>query len=197
VGFSDNTRSLASSSRCICWRCTVLRQKHLMYGFSAVVITADGVFSISKDVEKAWLFLTPPPAPFMVLHSSSTMQHLSWRTPITLDNRLIRVRFGLRNFTVRPAIIKQALEIADRINEGEKKYISPVYLDRKAADSTHGSLTKRGREKLTEQERDFFVNISAGERWALAYLMHSKRPEPRVPEDKTEKALTLKPRAKA
>lgn len=195
-GFADNTRSLASTSQAICWRCVILRKKHMMYGFKAAVISADGVFPISKDIHKAWLFLTPPPAPFLVMHASSTMQHMSWRTPLTLDNQRIQVRFGLRLFTVRPAMIKQALEIADRINEGEKKFISPVYLDRKAVDRLHGSFTKRGDEKLTQPEREFFINLSAGERWALAYLMHSKRPVPEKPEPKTEKTLNPKTKTK-
>lgn len=187
--FFSDTRSLASSSRSICWRCLMLRKKPMLNGLSYALITVDGVFQISKDVNKAWLFITPPPAPFVVMHSSSTMQHLCWRTPVTLDNRRIHIRFGNNLFVVRPSEIREVLAIADRMNDGKKKWISPIYLDRKAADIGHGALTNAGREMLSEADQERLMNITPGERWALAYLMHSKRPQPEQPECITSKIL--------
>ncbi|CRN66706.1 CRISPR type AFERR-associated protein Csf1 [Pseudomonas aeruginosa] len=187
--FFSDTRSLASTSRSICWRCLILRKKPMLNGLSYALITQDGVFQISKDTNKAWLFTTPPPAPFIVMHSSSTMQHLCWRTPVTLDNRRIQVRYGNHLFVVRPEAVLQTLAIADRMNEGQKKWLTPIYLDRKAADLGHGSLTKAGREQLSEADQEFLLNITPGERWALAYIMHSKRPQPEQPECITSKIL--------
>ncbi|HBO2935137.1 TPA: hypothetical protein L4R50_000131 [Pseudomonas aeruginosa] len=187
--FFSDTRSLASTSRSICWRCLILRKKQMLNGLSYALITQDGVFQISKDTNKAWLFTTPPPAPFFVMHSSSTMQHLCWRTPVTLDSRRIKVRYGNNLFVVRPEAIREALEIADRMNEGQKKWLAPIFLDRKAADSGHGALTKAGREHLSAAEQELLLNITPGERWALAYIMHSKRPQPEEPECITSKIL--------
>jgi len=187
--FFSDTRNLASSSRSICWRCLILRKKPMLNGLSYALITQDGVFQISKDSNKAWLFTTPPPAPFVVMHSSSTMQHLCWRTPVTLDNRRIQIRFGNNLFVVRPGAVREALAIADRMNEGRKKWASPIYLDRKAADTGHGTLTNAGRDQLSEEEQQILLNITPGERWALAYLMHSKRPQPEQPECITSKIL--------
>lgn len=188
--FFSDTRDLASTSRCICWRCIILRKKPMLYGLSAVVITLDGAYSISKDVNKAWLFTTPPPAPFLVLHSSSTMQHLSWRTPVTLDNRRIFVRFGPNRFIVRPEQICSALAIADRINVDQKKWVNPLFLDRKGVAPAHGLITKAGLELLTPAEQGQLISLTAGERWALAYLMHSKRPAPEAPECITDKIIS-------
>ena len=187
--FFSDTRNLASSSRSICWRCLILRKKPMLNGLSYALITQDGVFQISKDSNKAWLFTTPPPAPFVVMHSSSTMQHLCWRTPVTLDNRRIQIRFGNNLFVVRPGAVREALAIADRMNEGRKKWASPISLDRKAADTGHGTLTNAGRDQLSEEEQQILLNITPGERWALAYLMHSKRPQPEQPECITSKIL--------
>lgn len=188
-GFFSDTRSLASGSRSICWRCVILRKKPMLNGLSFAVITREGAFQISKDVNKAWLFLTPPPAPFLVVHSSSTMQHLCWRTPVTLDNRYIRLRFGNHQFVAQPANIRRALKIADTLNEGQPKWRAPLYLDRKAADLGHGTLTRIGKEELTPEDQAFLSALSPGERWALAYLMHSKRPQPEPPECITSKIL--------
>ena len=187
--FFSDTRNLASTSRSICWRCLILRKKQMLNGLSYALITQDGVFQISKDTNKAWLFTTPPPPPFFVMHSSSTMQHLCWRTPVTLDNRRIKVRYGNSLFVVRPEAIREALEIADRMNEGQKKWQAPIFLDRKAADSGHGALTKAGREQLSAADQELLLNITPGERWALAYIMHSKRPQPEEPECITSKIL--------
>ncbi|MDS9918805.1 hypothetical protein RMI87_35470 [Pseudomonas aeruginosa] len=187
--FFSDTRSLASKSRSICWRCLILRKKPMLNGLSFALITLDGVFQISKDTNKAWLFTTPPTGPFLVMHSSSTMQHLCWRTPVTLDNRRIQLRYGNNLFVVRPAAMKQALAIADAMNEGQKKWVTPLYLDRKAADPGHGSLTKAGREGLSEADQKFMLDLTPGERWALAYVMHSKRPQPEMPECITSKIL--------
>lgn len=187
--FFSDTRSLASTSRSICWRCLILRKKMMLFGLGYSVITREGVFPISKDIHKAWLFTTPPPAPFFAMHLSSTLQHLSWRTPVTLDNRRIQIRYGNHLFVVRPEVIRQAIEIAERMNEGRKKWTTPLFVDRKANDPGHGSLTKTGRELLSEADQQFLLNITPGERWALAYVMHSKRPQPEQPECITAKIL--------
>lgn len=188
--FFSDTRDLTGHDRVICWRCVILRKKPMLYGLGATVITKDGAFAISKDVHKAWLFCTPPPAPFLVLHSSSTMQHLSWRTPVTLDNRLIKVRFGTSLFTVRPERIKKALAIADAYNQGQKKWRTPLIMERKAQQVSHGRLTHAAAKELPPQDAQFLTNLSQGEYWALAYLMHSKRPQPAFPENITEKILS-------
>lgn len=188
--FFSDTRDLACTSEKICWRCVVLRKKTMLNGLGASVITNDGVFSIAKDVHKAWLFTTPPPAPFLVLHTAATMQHLSWRGKVTLDNKLIHVRFGGYLFSVRPEKINKALVIADRINATTAQWVNPLFLDRKAQGEHHGILNPRATEFLSEDEVAFFNNIGAGERWVLSFLMHSKRPKPEAPENITEKIIS-------
>lgn len=188
--FFSDSRDLSDTGKAICWRCVVLRKKPMLYGLSNALITPEGIFSIAKDVHKAFLFTTPPPAPFLVVHSSSTMQHLTWRTPVTLDNRLIAVRFGPKLFTIRPERIRQALAIADRMNEGEKKWRAPLYLDRKCASEDHGKLIKHAMESLDDASKHLLTTLTAGEYWALSYLMHAKRPAPEQPDNITDKVLS-------
>lgn len=187
--FFSDTRDLATTSRTICWRCVILRKKTMLNGLSAAVITPDDVFPIFKDAHKAWLFTTPPQGPFVAVHSSATMQHLVWRTPVTLDNRRISLRFGPRVMIIRPHLICEALSIAERINADQKKWINPLHLDRKAAAGYHGRLSAKAADLLNDQDRQFLQNLGQGECWALAYLMHSKRPVPEMPEPITEQLL--------
>jgi len=187
--FFSDTRSLAAPNGLCCWRCINLRKMPLLYGLGAALITPEAVFPISKDIHKAWAFLTPPPAPFLVVHASSTMQHLTWRTPVTTDNRRIQVRYGNDLFIVRPAAVQRARDIAVRLNAGEKRWLNPLMLDRGLAAPFHGIINPTARERLNEDDVSFLSAITPGERWALTFVMHSKMPEPTQPDPITEKVL--------
>lgn len=186
--FFSDTRDLACASGVVCWQCTHLRKKTMLNGLSFTLVTKDAIYPIAKHENKAWLFLTPPAGPFLALHSSATMQHLAWRTPVTLDNNLINIRFGPRLYTVRPAVVRKGVEIADRINMNTgKSYVNPLMLDQKAMAFYHGLINPKARELLTDQEVDFLTNIiRPGERWALSFLTHSKRPQPVMPDPITD-----------
>lgn len=198
--FFSDTRNLLPT-HVICWRCVTLRKKPLLYGLSAAVITMEGIFPIAKDVHKAWLFTTPPPAPFLAVHSSSTMQHLSWRTPVTVDNKLIRLRYGPTLYSIRPSAMREALAIGDRYNlsltesvdpkkKAKIKWLSPLHFDRKAQSSYHGQLRKEAEDHLSDQDVRFLTSLTPGEKWGLSFLMHSKKPEPETPEPITSKVLS-------
>lgn len=190
--FFSDTRDLANYTEVICWRCVILRKKPMLYGLGAAVITEDAIYSIHKDAEKAWLFTTPPKPPFLVVHSSSTMQHLSWRGRMTLDSRLIYLRYGPNLWTINREKVVKALAIADRINSDAKtatRWVNPLFLDRKFAMPIHGMVNPRAVELMTTEEITFFENLGPGELWALTYTMHSKRPRPEHGEDITRKVL--------
>ena len=48
------------------------------------LITAEGIFSLASSAAKKHLLLHPPPPPFAVCFSDTTLQHLIWRTPLSL-----------------------------------------------------------------------------------------------------------------
>jgi CRISPR type IV-associated protein Csf1 len=189
--FFSDTRDLAAFTGIVCWRCVHLRTKVLLNGLGQTVCTADGVYSISKDTEKAWLFLDPPEPPFVAVHTSSTMQHLVWRTPVTLSKERISIRFGESLFVVRPAVLRKVIELAEAVqvrNAGQ--WIPLLHLDRKAKAAYHGRINAKAAELMTDEELEFLKsNVGAGERWALSYICHSKKPQPLKPEPKTEKVL--------
>ncbi|WP_455233416.1 type IV CRISPR-associated protein Csf1 [Geopseudomonas aromaticivorans] len=185
--FFSDSRDLAAPNGIVCWRCVHLRKKTLLNGLSFTVITRDAVYPIAQNIHKAWLFLTPPEGPFVALHSSSTMQHLAWRTPVTLDNRRISIRFGPNLFVVRPDRMRKAMGIALQVTErAGGKWLSPLLLDRKAAAGYHGLINPKAEALLEAGERDFLVNLAAGERWALSATMNAKQPLPERPDPITE-----------
>ncbi|MBB4861733.1 CRISPR type IV-associated protein Csf1 [Pseudomonas nitritireducens] len=188
--FFSDARDLCAANALVCWRCVILRTKPALNNLAGTVATEHDVFSISKDVEKAWFFTNPPPAPFVAVISSSTMQHLAWRTPVTLDNRAISLRRGPNVFTIHPEFIRRGLEIAKAVLEKNGgKWLAPMLLDRNLEESFHGILNPKALEFLSEEEREFFRNLGAGDRWALSTVMHSKLPEPSEPVSVTAKIL--------
>lgn len=187
--FFSDSRDLTGGDRTICWRCEYLRKKYMLYSLARVVITKEGVYSIAKDVNKAWFFTSPPPAPFVAVHSSAQMQHLLWRTPVTVDNRLIRLRFGPSLFTIRPEAINRALAICDNMNKGLDQWRSPLILDRDMQKPNVGIVTTTGREMLEHSDIEFLSGLTQGEYWALAYCMHTKRPAPEKPENEKNTIL--------
>jgi CRISPR type IV-associated protein Csf1 len=191
--FFSDTRDLASDSGVVCGGCIVLRAKKSMNGLSFMVLTPTGLFPIAQSIHKAWLFLTPPEPPFVAVHTSATMQHLVWRTPVTLSKELIFLRRGSDLFTIRPKVLRASLNIAHalqqrRLAAGEKAaFLSPyVRLDvKKILDINHGRLNPKVVALMTDSERHHFYRLTPGELWALGFLFAKNTPVPTQPEPVT------------
>jgi CRISPR type IV-associated protein Csf1 len=192
--FSD-TRDLASDSGIVCGGCAVLRAKKSMNGLSFMVLTPEGLFPIAQSIHKAWLFLTPPEPPFVAVHSSATMQHLVWRTPVTLSKERIYLRRGSDLFTLRPATLRATIELAHSIQQrrlaaGEKNAFSSPFLRldvSKILHIDHGRLNPKVVTVMTAPERQHFYQFTPGELWALGFLLAKKTPTPTRPEPITLK----------
>lgn len=188
--FFSDTRDLAAYNGTVCWRCVHLRKKPYMDGLLFKLVTRTDVYPIATNAAKSWLFQTPPEGPFLVLHSSTGQtQHLGWRGQVTLDNRLISVRFGPTLYSVRPAVIRDIVKLAKRINEDQKQWINPLLFDRAGSDSSHGRINPKARPLLTAEECQFLMSISAGERWAVAAVVNAKMPEPEQPAPVTQELI--------
>ncbi len=188
--FFADTTDLACFSKVICWRCVHLRSQTLMFGLSRCVITEDDVFSIAKDTEKAWFFLDPPEPPFVAVHLSATLQHMTWRTPVTIDKNRLMVRFGPRLFTVRPPLMRKAIAYAKDISaRSGSDWLTPMFFDRKAQSASHGKLNPKAVPFMTPAEIDFFTSLGQGELWALSYVCHSKMPVGAMPPAATNQLI--------
>lgn len=182
--FFANTRHLGSFSQVSCWRCVYLCRKPFMDGLRCCVITEDAIYDISKDSAKAWLFLTPPKPPFaVVVLASDNATHQVWRAPVTFDNRRIAICNGDRLFQIRPAKLQAVVKLTNRINEGADKFIYPLITDRDYEMRDLGRINSKAVDLLKPEEISLIRSLSPGERWALAFIIHPKMPQPVVPPD--------------
>ena len=187
--FFSDTRDLAAYSGVACGGCLFVRQKAVMTACSFVVITPQGLYPIAKDVHKAWLFLEPPEPPFLAVHSSATMQHLVWRTPVSLSREQFHLRRGPALMSLRPRCIRESIQIAGEIAErrrcaGAKSTVTDwlfASFDRAIREDGHGRLSPQVLAAATSAERRRLFGLSPGEIWALGHLLTSTRPLPGEP----------------
>ncbi|EOJ3045516.1 CRISPR type AFERR-associated protein Csf1 [Pseudomonas aeruginosa] len=194
--FSD-TRDLSAPGNPICGACVILGLKPAMNRLSFSVLTKNGVYPIAKDTHKAWLFLSPPPPPFVAVISASTMAHLVWRTPVSLSKERFFLRYGNDLFTIRPEKITSAISCAKALKQrreeqqepkranakGASVRLSPyLALDRDLANHNHGQLSSAALEHMKPAEKALFLSLTPGEVWALSFLLTTKPPIPEQPQ---------------
>jgi len=172
--------SMASRSGIACGYCAAIMPKKVMFKLQAGVFGHDGAYSLRKDTDRAWLLRRPPRTPFVAVVSDSTLQHLIWRTPVTLSSDLITIRLGPRLLTIRRHL---ALEMTDAViaerEQGKRVFRA---LDRGVKDLRHGQITWNKAEGIQPETRALLARASPGELWALATLAKAITPEPIEPD---------------
>ncbi len=178
TGFTDEVSLVTRSGVVSGWTAPFLTVG-VMTKTQSAIFCSEGVFSLSKDSDRAWLLTTPPTPPWVAVISDSMRQHLVWRTPVTLDNRIMRIRLGKeRVLTVNHESVKRALDAI-----AEQRVIDPTFrhgflaLDRELKDPNHGVI----RDDCPPTLRALYQTLSAGEVWALAILAKATPPIPQIP----------------
>ena len=182
----------------VCGWCEQVSHQHVLRAFQRAVVTPQGCYAIGTDANRSWLWLSPPKPPFVVIINSSTTGafHYLWKTPVTIDTRLMSVNFDGAVAQVRQSAIAQACGHAKIIRErgealGYKKIpFSPfVRLARDGFKNTpggHGHFTALARE-LARQDRacasalDALSQLRSGELVALASILKAKPVDPEQP----------------
>lgn len=185
--FFSDTRHLANLNGLSCAACLVLKSQPGTFAFMDKVITRNGLQFIKPDAGKRWLFLNPPKEPFVANLSSAKMQHLVFRTPVSLSPDRFNLRFGRQLFTIRPAILKNALAINEKLQRSSERGHEPLFArnDRDLRDSLHGRLSFAARKNLNNDDIDFILRMTPGETWAMGYLLTraaGEEDEPTTPE---------------
>lgn len=202
--FNDGA-SLAARSGVLCGSCPPFLTGPGLRATQKVVITRDGAFPLAKDVHRAWFFLTPPEPPYVALVSDSMLQHLIWRTPLTLSNDLQIVRLGPKLLRIRRRVLIEALDWAreaieaiapSRPEAAEAKTVRTkskpakpparhpfVSLDREMGSPTHGLLRADvARDPRATPWIERLRTLTSGELWALATLAKREAPVPEKPD---------------
>src|SRR5208337_295270 len=71
---------------------------------------SNGLFPLAKDENRTWFFLTPPSPPWAAFFVTSKMAHVVWRTPLTLDNKLMTFRLDDQILHIRHDRLLQAVQ---------------------------------------------------------------------------------------
>ena len=190
--FTDDL-SLATRSGVVCGACAPFLTIGPMRALQKVVVTRDGAYPLAKDVHRAWFFLTPPEPPYVAVVSDSMLQHLVWRTPVTLSNDLQIVRLGQRLLTIRRPVLLAALDWAREAmlatlepgqpapeNFARHPYVS---LDREMTGTAHARI--RNDVAAAPRAAPWLAKLrelTPGETWALATLAKRAGVTPEQPE---------------
>jgi CRISPR type IV-associated protein Csf1 len=110
--FMDHHKTARSAY--VCGFCQATTQQTTMRALQRACITADGIYNLGKDESRAWFWLTPPEPPYAVVINHSTLGafHYFWRTPVTLDNRLVQLNVDGTVYEVRRQRVQKALGYA-------------------------------------------------------------------------------------
>lgn len=172
---------LAARSPITCGWCASLLPKTVMHKTQVGVFGAFGALGLGKDVERAWLLLTPPKPPFVAVVADATLQHLVWKTPVTRSSDLLIIRLGHRILTINRPLLLDLRSVLTAIRREHD--IAPfLRLDREVKDLSHGALNPLLAEVVSHETRQQLYAAGPGELWALATLVKKKPPTPVRPE---------------
>lgn len=199
--FTNYAHLLAPSSKHICPDCAgAWRVEFTQSWANGAIFNVDGVQQVNSFETMAYALLNPSQTPFLWVRCDQKQQHLVWRTPVTLDANLLRVRLGETVVTIRRLVVIDALKAVRDAEDAMKtlpKELRPAkkgnpgneagifkYLDW-AIDNVDHSLISDGFMALTsgnEHAKQFsdllnlLKSLNFGEVWALMILLKSKNP---------------------
>lgn len=184
-------------SETVCGWCEVTRDQKCMRYLQRTLIREDGCYSLAKDAERAWMFLTPPKPPFaaVINQSSATATfHLHWRTPVTVDANLLYVRLEERVLMIRRPVLLDALQwseaVARALDEAPRKgsvatttrHHPFISLSRGLDSPAHGALLPKALALTGHQDLIHHLqHLWPGELWALATLAKANTPVAQAP----------------
>ncbi|SFF33128.1 type IV CRISPR-associated protein Csf1 [Paracidovorax wautersii] len=191
--FTDTLKTFPSGV--ICGACaTVTSSQVMLRNFQRVVITNNGLYPIGTDANRAWLWMTPPEPPFVVVINHSTMgaYHYVWRTPVSMSKQLICANVDDTLMWIdQPALI-EAVNVCRELEMlmkqiGMKKAQVWKSPSREGLGGGHGLLSAAvhdlaARSPQVQPKIDFLATLDAGVLVALASIIKSKPVDPVKPE---------------
>jgi CRISPR type IV-associated protein Csf1 len=167
ASFMDDASIVRASNVVSGYTAALLPKAMMLKTQKMVASSLDGAFSIASRPHRAWFLRTPPAAPFVAMISTTTLQHLVWKTAVTLDPDLIRLRIATDEWTIRrPLVVAFADEL---LASGLGAGALPISVDPSLADTNHGSILRA----ITPAQRDRWADLNPGEAWAVATLVRA------------------------
>lgn len=165
----------------LCGDCSALSTKTVMMLTQNCLITHDGLFSLASSGAKMHFLLYPPPPPFAVCFSDTTLQHLIWRTPISHSHALIYLRISSRLFRMNLPRVQQAFDLCRRLRsragfaDADSSLLS---LDYHWRSLTVACLHPAIEAVADPTELAELCRLSPGDWWGLGILLLKAVPQP-------------------
>lgn len=196
--FTDGS-TLAARSGISCGACDAITGNDAMQFLRSYVANKDGIWSLSHDHSRVWLFMDPPEPPFVAAVVTSNIAHTAWKTPVTLSKELIYVRVDHHILRIRRQEVLKAIPICEflaayleeqRQQLSTRKKVMPVktphrnpfrLLSRSLNKLGHGivqTALRQSTDPLIVSHVAFLDQLSPGELWALSSMITAKNPAP-------------------
>jgi len=184
--FNNVTDLRALSGKYKCGDCQALAGRTWLQTYSKSFATRDGIWKFASNEQIAGLLLDPPEPPFAAILSTKNMQHMIWRTPVTLSRDLITVRLNDDLLQIRRPVLLAALATFNRIQAIMADTPSPTtgkllkppaaMFSSELASSKVGVVRADVAELLYSLGEGALVEqlnrLSMGEWWALGIVRH-------------------------
>lgn len=194
--FTNWAHLSAPESTHVCPACAGAWRIEFTQGWATgAVYNADGVHKTNSADTLAYMLLNPPATPFVWVKGDQKQQHLVWRTPVTVDPDLLRVRLGEKVATIRRLTVLATLKLVrdtekilaefpkdkrlpKKLNPGNESGIFK-YLDWGIYSVDHallsdGFLALSKEDQVFATLREKLESLNFGEVWALMILLKTK-----------------------
>lgn len=193
----------APNSKHLCPHCAGAWRKEFTQGWiTGAIFNMDGVHRPNSTETLAHALLYPPAPPFVWIRGDQNQQHLVWRTPVTTDVGLLRIRLGEQVVSIRRDLVLSTLKClrdaevvlselpkekrpAKKANPGNEAGFFK-YLDWGIDNVDHGLLsdglialaygTPSDSAYTFDALKKMLTALNFGEVWALMILLKSKSP---------------------
>lgn len=106
-----------SGSDLICGCCKRVSSRDWMERLKKSLVTEQGVFVLASNAAQAQMILNPPPPPFLAYVATGQMQHVIWRSRVTVSHDEIFVRVGDTQLSFSSARVHKLLVSARALVE--------------------------------------------------------------------------------
>jgi CRISPR type IV-associated protein Csf1 len=191
--FTDWASLRSPESEVVCGWCLAVKGKEFTQTYAKSVVCSEGLFPFAKNDHIAYWLLNPPPGPFLMFAIDQTVQHVIWRTDVSLSPDIYNLRYGEQQFLIRRQKLLSGVEacrqITSILNLGRKKAaINTPFkvLSRDLSSLDHGELRQdvvelAKSDPVVQKAVDELMTLTHGEIWglnALIYATNPHRPEP-------------------
>lgn len=182
--FNNKHDARGAGSRMICGACSSLSDRVWMERQSKALVTPAGIFKLASNGHQADFILRPPAPPFVAFISAGKMQHLIWRSRVTLSHEEIYVRLGDLQLVFSHRRVMTLFEAASSLRafmvaNGMAGKNPLVGFDRELA-STVGARVRPDLARAVEDDAVAAAHVQAlesmriGELWAVGILLIAK-----------------------